>query len=533
MKKLIFIILILLPLIGLGQAEKPYRSIIIDSLKALNGGSIDAKDTVKFEKPISIGGSVDASAILTITSTTQGMLVPRMNTTARNLISSPTEGLLIYNTQTQQYEYFETTWKVVGLDGNGLYSGSGSLASSPTIVTMGANSLQFTSSIVDGFSIDGTTFSVDANNNRVGIGTATPITALTVHGTATLSSPGLNIRTFAEFKRTSGVDAYLRIGDSGGLDHTVLYGRSNLDSEGLLIIGELGSGHDVASNAGKAALKLQGISDGGGVVDDASTLFSLMNATRKKWQVLGNGNTMFAGDFDPQLLTPEALLDLPNTADLPGLLVRANSVGLLDGALLNSPTFEVRAYYDSDPTGGITTAEFDATMQTFVTTGGALAQGRFAISIEGGEAFSIDETQKTTLRGIDATSSNFVWIATDNVATQLATIRNDGLVTVSNSFATTGKSMTLGVGISSFSISSNLFTLTGDGAGNTIATITGATDGHLLTIIFTDANVTITDDNSHGADSIDLSAAFTGADDTTLQIMHDGTSWYEVSRSVN
>ena len=110
------------------------------------------------------------------------MLVPRMNTTARNLISSPTEGLLIYNTQTQQYEYFETIWKAIGgVDGNGLYSGSGSL-SGVTTVTQGANTLSFTADPVNAFSVDGTTFSVDASNNRVGIGIAAPLARLHTAG---------------------------------------------------------------------------------------------------------------------------------------------------------------------------------------------------------------------------------------------------------------------------------------------------------------------------------------------------------------
>lgn len=51
MKKLLFIFL-LFPLLVLGQAEKTHRSIIIDSLKAFNGGIIDVKDTVNFEKPL-------------------------------------------------------------------------------------------------------------------------------------------------------------------------------------------------------------------------------------------------------------------------------------------------------------------------------------------------------------------------------------------------------------------------------------------------------------------------------------------------
>lgn len=49
MKKLIFITLLLLPFLGFGQAEKPYRSIIIDSVKALNSGRIDVKDTLSLD----------------------------------------------------------------------------------------------------------------------------------------------------------------------------------------------------------------------------------------------------------------------------------------------------------------------------------------------------------------------------------------------------------------------------------------------------------------------------------------------------
>jgi len=82
-------------------------------------------------------------------------------------------------------------------------------------------------------------------------------------------------------------------------------------------------------------------------------------------------------------------------------------------------------------------------------------------------------------------------------------------------------------------ITDNFVVLTGDGGANTLATITGGTSGQILTIIFTDANVTITDTAGHGSNTVDLSGAFTSADDTVLMLINDGTSWYEVSRSVN
>ena len=104
--------------------------------------------------------------------------------------------------------------------------------------------------------------------------------------------------------------------------------------------------------------------------------------------------------------------------------------------------------------------------------------------------------------------------------------------TVSN----TNQALTLANGATTFLIKSNVMTVTGDGGGNTIATITGANSGTLLTLIFVDGNITITDTDAHTADTVDLvgtATDFTSADDTVLQLVYDGTSWYETSRSVN
>jgi hypothetical protein len=95
---------------------------------------------------------------------------------------------------------------------------------------------------------------------------------------------------------------------------------------------------------------------------------------------------------------------------------------------------------------------------------------------------------------------------------------------------------TLGVGVTTLAITKNVITLTGDGGANVLATITGGLPGQIFTIIFTDANITITDTDAHTANTVDLAGVATdlvSADDTTLQIVFNGTSWYEVSRSVN
>jgi len=53
----------------------------------------------------------EASSKLTIESTTQGFLPPRMTTTQRNAIASPAAGLVVYdNTDNKHYGYNGTTW---------------------------------------------------------------------------------------------------------------------------------------------------------------------------------------------------------------------------------------------------------------------------------------------------------------------------------------------------------------------------------------------------------------------------------------
>ncbi|MFV8323899.1 ice-binding family protein [Flavobacterium sp. LS2R12] len=53
----------------------------------------------------------DASSILDLTSNSQGILIPRMTTSERDLIANPANGLLIYNTTTSHFNYFDLVWK--------------------------------------------------------------------------------------------------------------------------------------------------------------------------------------------------------------------------------------------------------------------------------------------------------------------------------------------------------------------------------------------------------------------------------------
>lgn len=63
---------------------------------------------------VGIGGAPDARAALTVTSTTQGFLPPRMTSTQRDAIASPTAGLVIYNSTTNKLNFYSgSAWEAV------------------------------------------------------------------------------------------------------------------------------------------------------------------------------------------------------------------------------------------------------------------------------------------------------------------------------------------------------------------------------------------------------------------------------------
>ena len=80
---------------------------------------------IKDDGTVSMGASSPAaSARLDISSTTKGVLIPRMTTTDRGNIASPADGLIIYNTTTKTQDvYNNTRW----LTGNAGLTGSATL----------------------------------------------------------------------------------------------------------------------------------------------------------------------------------------------------------------------------------------------------------------------------------------------------------------------------------------------------------------------------------------------------------------------
>ncbi len=90
------------------------------------------------------GAAPFAGAILDVQSTSKGLLIPRMNTTQRLGITNLAAGLMIYDTDLNEFMYYSSGWKPVGRQGWGL-SGNVGLTASQFVGSIDATAVRFRS----------------------------------------------------------------------------------------------------------------------------------------------------------------------------------------------------------------------------------------------------------------------------------------------------------------------------------------------------------------------------------------------------
>ncbi|MEN5308795.1 hypothetical protein ABE425_14860 [Chryseobacterium cucumeris] len=127
-----------------------------------------------------------------------GVLIPRVDRQRAQSMTGVPVPTLVYvnsvatgsqtgtavNINTVGYYYYDgTAWVKLHNPTNttaaNIYNADGTLTSNRTVSQAG-NTLAFTGTATNAFSVDNTTFSVDAANNRVGVGTSSPDTKLTI-----------------------------------------------------------------------------------------------------------------------------------------------------------------------------------------------------------------------------------------------------------------------------------------------------------------------------------------------------------------
>jgi hypothetical protein len=101
-------------------------------------GTLHAQNLHQVNVPTAIGGSPHPSSLLTLNSTSQGFLIPRMTTSQRTNIPTPATGLMVYDTDLNQIQVFNGTWGSLGggvagsngqvqFNNNGAFGGSANL----------------------------------------------------------------------------------------------------------------------------------------------------------------------------------------------------------------------------------------------------------------------------------------------------------------------------------------------------------------------------------------------------------------------
>ncbi|PKF72284.1 hypothetical protein CW752_16465 [Chryseobacterium sp. PMSZPI] len=160
--------------------------------------------------------------------TAEGLLVPRVDRQRAQSMTGVVTSTLIYvdsvttGTQTGTaaqidavgYYYFNgTSWvKLIAAApaSVNIYNNNGTLTDNRTVQQAG-NTLAFTSTATTGtnhFSVDGSTFSVDAVNNRVGMGTTAPQNRLDLGSTAGSSATDVNGKKLAVYNNATGSSFY-------------------------------------------------------------------------------------------------------------------------------------------------------------------------------------------------------------------------------------------------------------------------------------------------------------------------------------
>lgn len=135
--------------------------ITIDDLNNMSG-IVDLKTSTAYSGT----GSKSASAIIQADSTTQGMLPPRMTTAQRNAISTPATGLLIYNTSTKFYNWYNgTSWIEIVPD-------SGAVKNYLTVYNGNIGNGNFETGTTSGWSLFNTTLTSGIPTGAISAGAA-------------------------------------------------------------------------------------------------------------------------------------------------------------------------------------------------------------------------------------------------------------------------------------------------------------------------------------------------------------------------
>ena len=250
----------------------------------------------------------DPSAILELQSTSQGFLLPRMNATQMNAISSPVSGLMVFNTTAGEAYYYDgTNWNPVAATAAAGWNLTGNAGTSPATDYIGTSDAQ---PLV--FRTNGNEqMRLDVNGN-LGIGTNAPTELLMLlNPPVTATHAGLLIENDA-----AGFDPYLKLySPTGGNDAAIFLDDS--DGNALKIATDIVA-NDADRNANTRLVLTQSGNLGIGTTAPAHTLH------------VGGDLALNSGSSVTAIIDSTALSSLPNGNALQDtMLLSANAISRL------------------------------------------------------------------------------------------------------------------------------------------------------------------------------------------------------------
>ena len=366
------------------------------------------------------------------------------------------------------------------------------------------------------------------NNADVGIGTTAPTARLTVsQNTSTLPAPPAgttlhiatsdgNITRFLadSFGNTGGNAFNFRMANGTAAAPTAI-----LSGNAIAQLGGFAYGATAYTTTVRARITLNASQNW---TDTAQGTFMDFYTTANGAATAG-GTTRLRiendGNFGFGLTGATAVIHIKaGTATASTAPLKFNTGTLLTTAEAGAVEFLTDDFYATITTGA-------ARKKIVLDNGVDLVSGRVPFATTNGRL--VDDADMTfsgstlTVTNLTASTGAAIGVAT---GTSLA---------VSGKLSSTATAVTIAAAATTFAITSNVVTVTGDALANIVATITGGVSGQLLTLIFVDALVTITDDATGTADTVNLSGAFVSTANDTLTLVYNGTSWREVARSLN
>ncbi|MDB9888489.1 hypothetical protein OAC92_08890 [Polaribacter sp.] len=204
----------------------------------------------------------DASSALDITSTTKGLLIPRMTETQRDAISSPATGLMIYQTDGTVgfYYYNGTQWTIVGIETVNGTANEIEVSTSNATTTIG---LPDNTTITSSVTVDGLYFGTgagDGDNNlavgsSMGSGTGKRNTAIGSRALESYSGTGYDNNTaigYFNMKALSTGSGNTALGAENMFSLTTGIANTSIGNQTMLNVSEGSNNTGLGQRAGES-----------------------------------------------------------------------------------------------------------------------------------------------------------------------------------------------------------------------------------------------------------------------------------------